>query len=144
MPGGKLDPVGGAVPLDSRFYIERPTDAEFREAIARQDSIVLVKGPRQVGKTSLLARGLQQAREAGARVVMTDFQKLSDSQLATTEALFFAIADAMAYIRPLPKLPSLELQTVINTAFQAIFTGQKAPKAAMEEVEGPVNQLLRG
>src|SRR5207245_2692151 len=55
---------GGAVPLDSPFYIERRTDGEFREAIRRQDSIVLVKGPRQVGKTSLLARGLQGAREA--------------------------------------------------------------------------------
>ena len=32
---------------------------------------MLVKGPRQVGKTSLLARGLQKAREAGARVEPT-------------------------------------------------------------------------
>ena len=52
-----LEPVGGAVPLDSEFYIERGADAEFHEAIARGDSIVLVKGARQVGKTSLLARG---------------------------------------------------------------------------------------
>ncbi len=62
----KLEPVGGAVPLDSMFYVVRPADEEFRMAIARRDSIVLVKGARQMGKTSLLARGLQQAREAGA------------------------------------------------------------------------------
>jgi eukaryotic-like serine/threonine-protein kinase len=55
----QLEPVGGAVPLDSKFYIVRSTDSEFQSAIARQDSIVLVKGARQVGKTSLLARGLQ-------------------------------------------------------------------------------------
>ena len=66
-------PVGGAVALDSKFYIERRTDAEFLLAIKRQDSLVLVKGARQVGKTSLLARGLQQARLAGARVVVADF-----------------------------------------------------------------------
>src|SRR5207249_268697 len=53
-----LEPVGGAVPLGSRFYVVRPADQEFREAIARRDSVVLVKGARQVGKTSLLARGL--------------------------------------------------------------------------------------
>jgi serine/threonine protein kinase len=62
----QLEPVGGAVPLDSKFYIARATDDEFQAAIARQDSIVLVKGARQVGKTSLLARGLQQARAARA------------------------------------------------------------------------------
>lgn len=96
VPGGKLDPVGGAVPLDSRFYIERPTDAEFRDAIARQDSIVLVKGARQMGKTSLLARGLQQAREAGARVVLTDFQTLTSVHLQSPEGLFRALAEGIA------------------------------------------------
>jgi DNA-binding winged helix-turn-helix (wHTH) protein len=61
----QLEPVGGAVPLGSRFYLERETDREFRAAVARRDSVVLVKGAWQVGKTSLLARSLQQAREAG-------------------------------------------------------------------------------
>lgn len=32
-PIGNLERVGGAVPLDSRFYVERPTDAEFQTAI---------------------------------------------------------------------------------------------------------------
>ena len=77
MPLEKLEPVGGAVPLDSQFYVVRATDEEFQTAIARQDSIVLVKGARQMGKTSLLARGLQQARQAGTQVVLTDFQKLN-------------------------------------------------------------------
>jgi class 3 adenylate cyclase len=91
-----LEPVGGAVPLDSRFYIQRPVDAEFHAAMARQDSIVLVKGARQIGKTSLLARGLQQARDGGARVVLTDFQKLSADHLKTSETLFFALAQLLA------------------------------------------------
>jgi hypothetical protein len=91
-----LESVGGAVPLDSEFYIVRSTDHEFCTAIARRDSIVLVKGARQMGKTSLLARGLQQAREAGARDVMTDFQKLNAEQLRSAEMLFLALADAIA------------------------------------------------
>ena len=49
------------MPLDSQFYVVRPADDEFLTAITRGDSIVLVKGARQMGKTSLLARGLQQA-----------------------------------------------------------------------------------
>jgi hypothetical protein len=92
----KLEPVGGAVPLDSEFYIVRPTDEEFRSAVARQDSIVLVKGARQMGKTSLLARGLQQARAAGAKVVQTDFQLLNAAHLESVETLFRTLAESMA------------------------------------------------
>jgi serine/threonine protein kinase len=92
----KMEPVGGAVPLDSRFYIVRPTDEEFHSAIARQDSIVLVKGARQMGKTSLLARGLQQARGAGARVILTDFQKMNSAHLETVETFFQTLAELIA------------------------------------------------
>lgn len=92
----KLEPIGGAVPLDSHFYIERQTDREFHEAIARQDSLVLVKGARQVGKTSLLARGLQRARENGAKVVLTDFQSLSADYLTTPEKLILTLAETLA------------------------------------------------
>jgi class 3 adenylate cyclase len=92
----KLEPVGGAVPLESTFYVVRPQDEEFRAAIARQDSIVLVKGARQMGKTSLLARGLQQARQQGARVVRSDFQKLNASHLESADALFQKLAGSIA------------------------------------------------
>jgi hypothetical protein len=71
-------------------------DAELHAAIARRDSIVLVKGARQMGKTSLLARGLQRAREAGARVVVTDFQTLGDEHFESAERLLAALADALA------------------------------------------------
>src|SRR5262249_31074961 len=95
-PTPSLDPPGGAVPLGSAFYIVRPADARFEAAVARGDSIVLVKGPRQVGKTSLLARGLQKARHAEARVVLTDMQKLTADQLGSGDALFFTLAEAMS------------------------------------------------
>lgn len=95
-PAVNLEAVGGAVPLESQFYIGRETDDEFYAAIARQDSIVLVKGARQMGKTSLLARGLQQAREAGAKVVLTDFQKLNAVHLETIETLFITLGEMLA------------------------------------------------
>jgi hypothetical protein len=91
-----LEPVGGAVPLGSPFYITRLTDAEFGAAIDRQDSIVLVSGTRQVGKTSLLARGLQRAREAGARVVLTDLQIFNSAHLASADAFLLAVAETIA------------------------------------------------
>jgi serine/threonine protein kinase len=91
-----LEPVGGALALDSNFYVVRPTDEEFYSAVARHDSIVLLKGARQMGKTSLMARGLQQARKAGARVVLTDFQKLNSAHLQSAESLFQCLAEAIA------------------------------------------------
>jgi len=92
----KLEAVGGAVPLESQFYIERSSDAEFLSAIARHDSIVLVKGARQMGKTSLMARGLQQARRSGDRVILTDLQKLNTGDLESVESLFRALAESIA------------------------------------------------
>ncbi len=101
-----LEPVGGAVPLDSGFYIARPTDDKFRAAITRQDSIVLVKGARQVGKTSLLARGLEQARRSGAKVVLTDLQNLSADSLESVEKLLLTFADCFADQLDLDAVPS--------------------------------------
>lgn len=92
----KREPVGGAVPLDSQFYVVRPTDDAFLEAIAQGDSIVLVKGARQMGKTSLLARGMQQARGAGARVVLTDFQTLGGAALESLDSLLLTLAESLA------------------------------------------------
>jgi hypothetical protein len=95
-PLSQLEPCRGAMPLDSKFYVERQVDNDFQTTIQRRDSIVLLKGPRQVGKTSLLARGLQQAREAGVRVLLTDFQKLVEPQLQSSESFFLAIAQMLA------------------------------------------------
>ncbi len=83
---------GGGMPPDAKLYIVRDTDEEFLRAVQRRDSIVLVKGARQMGKTSLLARGVHQARKAGARVVVTDFQILNATHLASIDALFQALA----------------------------------------------------
>jgi serine/threonine protein kinase len=100
-----LEPVGGALPLDSKFYIVRPTDQEFYSAVGRNDSIILLKGARQMGKTSLMARGLQQARKAGARVVLTDFQKLNSAHLKSVDSLFLCLAQAIAEQLDLDLIP---------------------------------------
>jgi DNA-binding SARP family transcriptional activator len=91
-----LESLDGAVPLGSAFYVARPADAEFHAAVAQGESLVLVKGARQMGKTSLLARGLQRAREAGARVVTTDLQRFGRAQLASLDAFYLVLAQWLA------------------------------------------------
>ncbi len=99
------EPVGGAMPLDSQFYIVRATDNEFSQALLRRDSIVLLKGARQMGKTSLLARGLQQTRSSGARVVLTDMQSFNAPQLASIDSFLRTLADDVAEQLELPDDP---------------------------------------
>jgi hypothetical protein len=130
-----LEPILGAVPLDSRFYVERPVDEEFGAAIARGDSIVLVKGARQMGKTSLLARGLQRARQAGACVVLNDFQDLGASDLASAEALFLTLGESIAEQLDLDVQP----RDVWNPAQSANRNfGRYMRREVLEEMSGRV------
>jgi hypothetical protein len=88
--------VDGAIPLESGLYVLRDADAELRGAISRRESTVLIKAPRQTGKSSLLARGFQQARASGFRVVLTDLQMLSATQTASLDDFFLALAECLA------------------------------------------------
>ena len=88
--------VGGAVPLDSEYYITRPADGEMRSSLMKRDSIVLIKGARQMGKTSLLARGLQFAREQGHQAVSTDLQKFNAENFRTLDRLYRTMAESLA------------------------------------------------
>jgi len=101
----ELEPVGGAVPLSSEFYIQRQVDTDFRNSVARGDSIILIKGARQMGKTSLLARGLQQARERGAKVALTDCQKLNTFHLESVQNFFLYLAESIAEQLDIDKKP---------------------------------------
>lgn len=83
-----LEAPGGAVPLPSPFYVERSTDAPFYNALTRGDPLVLLQGARQMGKTSLLARGLNQARQRGWKVLLTDFQKFNSAALQSAELFY--------------------------------------------------------
>ena len=93
---GEYEAVGGAVPLNSPYYVLRQADAVQQVAIAHRDSILLIKGPRQIGKSSLMARGLDQARRAGSHVFFTDMQKVSAARLETIDVFFLSLAQMLA------------------------------------------------
>jgi hypothetical protein len=93
--GPRLEPVGGAVPLHSEFYISRPADEQLLHAVGELESVVLIKGARQIGKTSLLARGLDAARKNGARVTLTDFQTFSSTNLESPSSVYLSLAESL-------------------------------------------------
>lgn len=78
----QIEEPGGLVPLHSLFYVERsPIEKDCYEAVVRQGSLIRIKAPRQMGKTSLLVRTLDHAKSQGYETVRLSFQT------ADTEAL---------------------------------------------------------
>ena len=115
-----LESIGGAVPLHSEYYVPRPIDTELRTSLTNRDSIILIKGARQMGKTSLLARGMQFSREQGARVVLTDFQKLSAQDLQSVMHFYMALGESL--------VDQLDLETTLD----AVWDDRRGPNANFE------------
>jgi hypothetical protein len=58
-----LDGGAGAVTLANPFYIERDLDLKAKKAITKAGQTILIRGSRQSGKTSALARICQREKE---------------------------------------------------------------------------------
>jgi len=66
----------GQVALDSLFYVERPPiEEDCFKAVLKFDALIRVKAPRQMGKTSLMARILDHAKKHEHRTVFLSFQE---------------------------------------------------------------------
>lgn len=72
---------GGQVNLASAFYVERPPIEErCYEAILQPGALIRIRGPRQMGNTSLMARILHHAKQQGYLTVPLSFQ-LADEKV---------------------------------------------------------------
>lgn len=89
------EPVGSA-PASNRFYTLRHSDSELDTAMWAHESVVLIRGPRQIGKTSLIGRGIELANAMHWRTVSTDFQKLNSFQLNDVDRFCQLLAKTMA------------------------------------------------
>jgi len=91
----RLDTTGKAVSEDSNFYVRRAADDVFETAIGNRESIILLKGPRQIGKTTLLGRGIGLVDTFGWRCVATDFQMLGARQLDSEQAFYRVVVTTL-------------------------------------------------
>lgn len=78
----------GTMDGDSAFYIARKDDPAALEAVRRPGVTLTIKGPRQMGKSSLLLRAAAAAQQAGKRVAFLDFQLFDRATLAQPDAFF--------------------------------------------------------
>jgi hypothetical protein len=75
LPVAEPELPSGQVRLASAFYVERvPYEALCYKEISQPGALIRIKAPRQMGKTSLMARILYQAKEQGYRAVPLSFQ----------------------------------------------------------------------
>ena len=79
----QLELPGGQLNLVSAFYVERPpVEVRAYKEIVKPGSLIRIKAPKQMGKTSLMARLLNHAKEQGYRSVHLNFE-LADSEVFT-------------------------------------------------------------
>jgi AAA-like domain/TIR domain len=86
----------GAIGPDSPFYVRRSTDDRVARLILQKGVTVLVKGLRQVGKTSLMARAQALARENGQRTLYLDFQFVDETHFESLQSLPLYLARRVA------------------------------------------------
>jgi diguanylate cyclase (GGDEF)-like protein len=81
-----LEFPGGPIPLNSRFYIDRsPAEARACAEIGKPGSLIRIKAPRKMGKSSLMLRIIHAAVDRGYRTVTVDFQQADEAVFATLD-----------------------------------------------------------
>lgn len=85
-------------PEGEEFYLERPVDAQFRQAIAQRTVLIFVTGPRGSGKTRLIQRGLHRIHDTGAKVVWTNITVLDRDVLADPRRFYHTLYEQLAKV----------------------------------------------
>ncbi|MGB3533168.1 MAG: AAA-like domain-containing protein [Microcoleaceae cyanobacterium] len=81
-----LEPPEGQVPLASKFYIERsPVEALSYQEITQPRALLRIKAPRKMGKTSLMVRVLEAARQQQFQTVKISLNRAGSSIFNSTE-----------------------------------------------------------
>lgn len=93
----------GQVSLASSFYVERPPiESNCYEEIARHGALIRIKAPRQMGKTSLMARTLEHAASLGYRTVPLSFQLADGSIFSNLDDLLRWFCSAVTWKLRMP------------------------------------------
>ncbi len=98
-----LEEPEGQVPLESAFYIERfPIEIDCFETILKPGALIRIKAPRQMGKTSLMSRIINQATQKGYKTVVLNFQTADAEFLSSLDQFLQWFCASIAYEINLP------------------------------------------
>ena len=97
----------GQMQVNSPFYMERPPIEErCYEEIRKPASLIRIKAPRQMGKSSLLARILHQAEQQGDKTVYLSLQAATTKCFSDAETFLKWFCVSISRVLRLP--PNLE------------------------------------
>ncbi|MGH9754902.1 MAG: AAA-like domain-containing protein [Blastocatellia bacterium] len=86
----------GTMKAGSPFYIRREADAQLESRIRLAGETIVVKGMRQMGKSSLLAAAMASARRRKQKIFYVDFQLVDPEHLRTLDILLNDLAWRLA------------------------------------------------
>lgn len=125
LPNAPLEVPGGTISLGSQFYIERANEKQFINKVLYDGSLLKIKGPRQFGKTSLLARVIEFARQNNHAVIPISFQQINAQNLQDLRKLLIQICAITALRLDIPaNLKAywddtfIDIKTICTTYFE--------------------------
>ncbi len=144
-------PDQGTMALESRLYIRRVEDDRALRAVDAQEGTVIIKGARQMGKSSLLNRMISGAVDRDQRVIFLDFQLFDQPALENRERFFRQFCTFLADELELPNrldeywdvdLPLPKICTSYMGRY--LLKGIEEPVVlAMDEVDRVLNTSFR-
>ncbi|MGB7087443.1 MAG: AAA-like domain-containing protein, partial [Phormidesmis sp.] len=144
-------PDQGTMALESRLYIRRVEDDRALRAVDAQEGTVIIKGARQMGKSSLLNRMMAGAVKQDRHVVFLDFQLFDQPALENRERFFRQFCTFVADELELPNRlddywdADLPLPTICTRYMgRYLLKGIEEPIVlAMDEVDRVLNTGFR-
>jgi hypothetical protein len=97
-----LPEPGGTLDVDDPWYLPRQTDVTALAHIRQQGQTLTIKGPRQMGKSSLLVRTVKAGLDAGKHVALLDFQLVGEDGKEDADLFFRRFASWVAEQLDLP------------------------------------------
>jgi transcriptional regulator with XRE-family HTH domain len=123
--------TSATVPLSASFYVERPPIEErCWAAIQQPHSLIRIKSPRQMGKTSLIDRLLARSAQSGDRSVKINFQSADEAAFADLGTLLRWFCTKISW--------KLQLNRSVNDHWSDIFGSKDNCTAFLEEQILPI------
>ncbi|HNT74877.1 MAG TPA: AAA-like domain-containing protein [Anaerolineae bacterium] len=91
-----LEEPGGTMHLSDTLYIRRPIDAQMEKQVVGRRTMTTLRAPRQAGKSSLLIRALQYAKNQGIMSVYMDLPAVDISYLQSLDMFLKYLGEFIA------------------------------------------------
>ncbi|MDX2232766.1 MAG: AAA-like domain-containing protein [Leptolyngbyaceae cyanobacterium bins.349] len=126
---------GGQLSLSSKYYIARsPSEERWYEAILRPGALLRIKAPRQMGKTSLMSRIINHARQHGCWTTSHSFQFEDEETFANLAIFLQRFCASISY--------TLEVPDGINNHWNDHLSSTMNCKVYFEHLLNKSNQPL--